>query len=384
MIEQKVINLDRIPDTLLSSLENRDVALWVQNLSEVPYIQDSLTDFLGLPWRLVLCEDYIPDVVDALESTARSDDPMIQKRGFIQIVDSDPSHIELPQRCLPIYLLNGRQTSDATTAFISSLRRMTMLDSLRRSGVHNLLIITDDENPVPLGLEELWSSGFRTYLTFVSNQEGPQVLEEWLAATHGINIANLLRLPARQVIEDILARYMVTYPEERRMVRIRDARGNYQRIDLTRADDPERPILEFYSLIEERDLTPIMPDELSEEDFISFFQSPYNSWRPYAAGLPWIRDSISKDKLINTLSELDSTGPDANRIAYIPSEPGAGGTTFVRMLGWECARLGYPVLVAKPLSFIPKALAVANFLNQVHHIVDSMIVRESPKYTTVT
>ena len=382
MIEPRVINLDRIPDTLLSSLENRDVALWVRNLSEASYIQDSLTDFLGLPWRLVLCEDYIPDVVDALESTVHSDDPMIQKRGFIQIIDSDPSHVELPQRCLPIYLLNGRQTSHVTTDFISSLRRMTMLDSLRRSGVRNLLIITDDEDPVPSGLEELWSSGFRTYLTFVSNQEGSQTLEEWPASTHGINAANLLCLPTRQVIEDILARYKVTYPEERRMVRIRDASRNYQRIDLTQADDPERPILEFYSLIEERDLTPIMPDGLSEEDFIGFFQSPYNSWRPYAAGLPWIRDSISKDKLINILSELDSTGSDANCIAYIPSESGAGGTTFVRMLGWECARLGYPVLVAKPLSFTPNALAVANFLNQVHHIVDSVIVRESLSATT--
>ena len=382
MIEPRMINLDRIPDTLLSSLENRDVALWVRNLSEASYIQDSLTDFMGLPWRLVLCEDYIPDVVDALEATVHSDDPMIQKRGFIQIIDSDPSHIELPQRCLPIYLLNGRQTGHATTDFISSLRRMTMLDSLRRSGVRNLLIITDDENPVPLGLEELWSSGFRTYLTFVSNQEGSQVLEDWLAATHGINASNLLYLPAQQVIKDILARYKVTYPEERRMVRIRDARGNYHRIDLTRADDPERPILEFYSLIEERDLTPIMPGELSEKDFISFFQNSYNSWRPYAAGLPWIRDSVGKDKLSGLLRELDITGSDANSIAYIPSEPGAGGTTFVRMLGWECARLGYPVLVAKPLPFIPKALAVANFMNQVHHIVNSTIVGESQSATT--
>ena len=42
------------------------------------------------------------------------------------------------------------------------------------------------------------------------------------------------------------------------------------------------------------------------------------------------------------------------------------GTTLARVLAWECARQGYPVLIAKPLPFVPDALPVVNFLNGVH------------------
>ena len=67
-----------------------------------------------------------------------------------------------------------------------------------------------------------------------------------------------------------------------------------RKIDITDADEPERPITEWYSLIQERDLAGVMPEELSEEEFVAFFRDPTISWRPYAAGLPWIRRSETK------------------------------------------------------------------------------------------
>jgi hypothetical protein len=51
-------------------------------------------------------------------------------------------------------------------------------------------------------------------------------------------------------------------------------------VDLTEIDEPERPLLSVYSLIEERHLAPLAPHELSEADFVEFFRTPHASWHP--------------------------------------------------------------------------------------------------------
>lgn len=377
MIEKKLIFIDAISDNLLSNLESRDVALWVQSLPKDLLSQDRLVAFLGLPWRLVFFEIFDSHLVNALEAAASFSDPMTRKRGFIQIIDSDPSRIELPQRCLPIYLLNGRQIAPALSNFADRLRRMTMLEALRRSGTREILVISGDESPVLLDLKDLWSSGFRSHITFVSAAaDADKSLAGWLEETDGIAAANLLRLPARQVVDDILARYETIYPEDRHVIRVRDHQGRFHNIDVTEVDEPERPILERYSLVEERDLTPLMPEDLSEEDFVGFFRNPEESWRPYAAGLPWVRDTNCQKDLNRRLKALDDAGSEENCVAYISSESGAGGTTLARVLAWECAREGYPVLLAKPLPFVPDALPVSNFLISVHREAERQIASE--------
>lgn len=374
MIKKKIICIDRVPDNIFSNLESRDVALWVRSFPTDPAIQKKLVDFLGLPWRLVLTEVANPALVAMLEAAASLSDPMTRKRGFIQIIDSDPSRIELPQRCLPIYLLSGRQVAPALSEFENRLRRMTMLESLRRSGARELLIVSSDGSPIPPEVKDLWSSGFRSYLTFVSDAANAEtVLGDWLDETDGIAVANLLRLPAHQLVEEVLGRYAAIYPEDRRIIRVRDRSGAFHQVDVTETDEPERPILERYSLVEERDLAPLTPEELAEDDFVAFFRNPEESWRPYAAGLPWIRTPKCKKDLSNLLNKLDAVGPEENCIAYISSESGAGGTTLARMLAWECAREGYPVLIAKPVSFVPDALSVTNFLTRVHRMAEDRL-----------
>ena len=370
MIGKKLIFIDKIPDNLLSDIENRDIALWVQSLPKDPLCQDAVVNFMGLPWRLVLSEIYEPGLFQALDAASSFSNPMTRKRGFVQIIDSDPSRIELPQRCLPIYLLNGKQVT-SLQGFDNVLRRMTMLESLRRSGIRQILVISGDSDPVPQEIKELWSSGFRSNLTLVSDVDNAdEILGRWLENEDGIVVANLLRLAASKVINDILSRYMETYPEDRHVIRVRDHRGNFHKIDVTELDDPERPILEQYSLIEERSLTLLGPADISEEDFVAFFRNPESSWRPYAAGLPWIRDVKSKTKLIRCLEKLDVVGSDENFVAYIASEQGAGGTTFARKLAWECAREGYPVLIAKPMPFVADALPVVNFLYRIYSEIE--------------
>lgn len=371
MLTKHLSVTDKVPDGILSALERRDVALWIRDLPTDLSIQDVLEKFIGLPWRLVISEAYESKVFNGLEAEASFKDPMTRKRGFVQVIDSDPTKTELPQRCLPIYLLNARTGRVGATDFASRLRRMTMLEELRRSGTRDLLVISA-LGVVPPELTDLWDSGFRTHVTFVSDT--PNAEEEvaaWLDVVNS-NATLLLDRPTR-AIESIFARYTETYPEERHLIRVRDVHGAIHRIDVSEADEPERPLTDFYSLIEERDLAPLMPEDLSEEEFVGFFRDSTSSWRPYAAGVSWFRDQRCRNTLSSLLAKIDDVGPDENCIAYISSESGAGGTTLARALGWEFAREGYPVLLAKQLPFAPDALPVANFLNRVRGIASARI-----------
>ncbi len=366
MIDPNLILLtDNISDNLLVELDRREIALWVRSSPNHPAAQQILPEILGLPWQMVFSEVADREFVEALEATTDAADPMTRKRGFVQIIEGDPSRIELPERCLPIYLLNGRQ-GIVPDDFQGRFRRMAMLEELRRSRVRQILIVSGSEDPIPPELGDLWSSGFRSVLTFATDTaDAEQLLETWVKGLDGLAAVSLLRLPAGQVVEDILQRYSEGYPEERAVIRMRDHSGDFKSIDITELDEPERPILEHYSLIEERNLSILTHEQLSEEEFISFFQNPENSWRPYAAGLPWSRHDQSKHELGNLLRRIDIVGSEENCIAYILAESGSGGTTLARTLAWEYAGQGYPVLLAKPLPFIPNALSVANFLNRV-------------------
>ena len=150
------------------------------------------------------------------------------------------------------------------------------------------------------------------------------------------------------------------------MIRVRDYRGEFRRTDITDLDDPQNSILDRYELLEERSLSPLTPSELPRKDFDAFFSSTSGAWLAYAAGVPWIKDSTARDALRNILRKLDSEGAEAGCVAYITSEPGAGGTTLARQLAWEAARDGYPVLLARQLPFVPDPLPIANFLTRVN------------------
>jgi hypothetical protein len=378
VIDKELILSDALSDNLLASLENRDVALWIRSFPTNANSLNTLTTFLGLPWRMVFMEVYDAGLISQLEAADSVSDQMTRRRGFLQIIDSDPSRIEMPQRCLPVYLLNGRNSAPGASDFDSRLRRMTMLEEMRRSGAREILVISGDEEPIPPDLRDIWSSGFRSFLTFVSDSKQAETsLRDWLGTTEGVSAINLLRIAPDQAIQDVVQRYAATYPESRRVVRMRDVRGAFHKIDITDVDEPERPILEHYSLIEDRDLVPRLPNEISEADFVGFFQNSQNSWLPYAAGLPWIRSDGFGKKLQSHIKKLDAMGASENVIAYIACEPGAGGTTLSRALAWECAKEGYPVLLAKAIPFLPDALPISNFLNRVHIKVNDQLAYEA-------
>lgn len=364
MIEKILLESAAVPPHLLSALDSRDAVLWLRGVPKETST-DILLRFLGLPWRMVVSEWYDASVVAALESASTSSPEMIRKRGFVQVVDADPSRIPLPQRSLPFFLLNGR--GEGTSDFAGRLRRLTMLEELRRSNATHLVVLSVEGEPVPADLAELWGSGFRTHLTIVSSSpHAKTTLRDWLDRTDGVAATSLLSIEPSAAVEDFLERYFAVYPEHRVVVRVRDRNGSLMQVDLTEIDEPERPLLSVYSLIEERHLAPLAPQELSEADFVEFFRTADASWRPYAAGLPWVRNKEARTSLAKYLKRLDSVGSEDNVVAFIASESGAGGTTLARVLAWEAAREGYPVLIAKEVPFVPDALPLTNFLKRAH------------------
>jgi tetratricopeptide (TPR) repeat protein len=365
-VETKLISSSKVPQTLVAAIENRDAALWISGTLEDKALRESLASFISLPWKLVLWEGSDSAVVDLLKRPGRIADPLTRKRGFVQIVDTDPAQIDLPQRSLPVYLLEGR-TGDPQS-FSTQLRRLTMMDSLRRSGVRTLVVLEANSGEFPLSdLAQLWAAGFRAYTTFVSHSENVAAeVDAWLKRVDGIKTAVVLKVSPADMVRDVLLEYSSTYPESRVVIRIKNQRGETRAVDVTELDEPERPVLDSYSLIEERHLAPVLPNELSESELANFFKDSSASWRPYAAGLPWIRNSDGARKLHALLEKLDAVGPDENCIAYVASESGAGGTTFVRTLAWDLAREGYPVLIAKPVPFTPSALPIANLMRRVY------------------
>jgi hypothetical protein len=178
----------------------------------------------------------------------------------------------------------------------------------------------------------------------------------------------LVKIAPAEFIQSVSSDYAKIYPFESTVVRFRTVNGSMALIDLSEVDDAERPILRSYDLLQERDLAPVAPQDLSEAEFIEFFEGGQGSWRPWAAELPWLQDRSVPSKLKRLLGALDSVGSPENKIAFISSEPGAGGTTLARAIALEAARAGYPTLVAKPIPFAPEALPLVGFLTRAHHI----------------
>jgi hypothetical protein len=371
VLEKQIIQSDQIPRSVVSSLERRDVALWIGALPQ-DLNRQTLLRFLGLPWKLVLSEAYDAALFADLQSASSIDDPLTRRRGYIQLIDSDPARIELPDRSLPVYLIGGRSSAPGQSEFADQLRRMTMLDSLSRSAPRELLILAGAGDPIPKDFQLIWNSGFRCNVTVVSAEPDSRlILQGWVDASDGFAAATLVRLSPAAASAQIVEEYDSIYPEERHVIRLRDVRGELHKVDVTTLDEPERPVLGNYSLIEERDLRVLTPEELGRDDFMGFFRDPTYSWRPYAAGLPWIRNPDIEKDLLRFLRRIDITGPDENVVTFIASQSGAGGTTLARALAWKCAELGYPTLVAKPAPFVPDALQVRNFLSRVRARAES-------------
>ncbi len=362
----RTVRLGSLPAPLLNHLDARDAAIWVLE----PFVAEAggvaVADLMRLPWRLVLSESSDQALLAALERPEDAADPLVRRRGFVHLVDTNPADVLLPPRCLPVYLLNGRGVGTPAGGLAAMTRRLTMLDALRRIQVKELLIVAGPGAALPPELSQLWQDGLRTIVTVVS--DAPEVaaeVEAWRIARPSGTTAAYLPVAAAAFCQELLTRYLSGQAGDRVALRIRNVRGESQSLDITGFDDPEHPLLANYQLLQDGDLRHLQPDDLNVEETQGFFRDATTSWRPYAAGMPWQRDEKAWQKLRAMLGRLDRDGPEAGRVAYISAESGAGGTTVMRQLAWTAAEEGYPTLVAEAAPFTPKALEISTFMTRI-------------------
>lgn len=363
---------DDVADDLVARLGSRDVALWIRGPLRSGALSPDLVAFVGLPWAMVIDEGFDATLVDAIQRAEQVDAPLVRRRGFIQVIESDIDKIDLPTRSLPFLLMNGRNASPGQSTFDFMKRQISMLGHVRASGVRQIFIVGGDDAGIPSGVADIWDGEFKPSLVVAS--PAPDASQSLRTTAGKITNLTLVPSPIEEVAEAVLRRYAEVYPPQQIMVRVRDRRGQRRVVDLTSGDEPERPVLNDYSLIEERDLRRLTPEELSDESFSDFFNGASQNWEPFAAGLPWIRDTATRRQLKSILSRLDSQGSDANAVAFISSESGAGGTTLARALAWEAASEGYPVLIARPLPFSVNALQLVNYMKRAKDLVNDAII----------
>jgi hypothetical protein len=372
-MEKVRLNHRRLPDSVIHHLSNRDAALWVGRGFDGPGEITAVCDLIQLPWRMVLCESQQGDFARAVESlTQSSDDQFNRVRGFIHLVASNPEGLALPPRALPVLLLNGR--ADATDASESSkragmgqmLRRLNMLNMLVTAKPASLLVLTTGEEEQIGQLVELWKDGFRSLLSVVSTSAADgERIDTWLSQPGSPPAVDFCLLPVVEFARELVSRVRLEIPEERVVVRMRASEHKTIDLDITQCELPEQPLLDRYDIIRANDLRILQPEDLSESQFTAFFDKTLKSWAPYGAGLPWERSPEPRRKTIDALRRLERSGSEHNRLLYIPSESGAGGTTLARSIAFSAASEGFPTLVAKSLKFQPDATETKSFLFRV-------------------
>lgn len=361
----RTFRLESLPTGLSQRLDARDAAIWVSKSFVEAAGSEATATLLRLPWRLVLCESSDAGLISELEKAEAPNEPLVRRRGFVQIVDTNPADMLLPPRALPIFLLAGRP--GVPTGGLSRLtRRLTMLDALRRLQLKELVVASHETPALPTELAELWDEGFRTVLTVVAHSEQAATeVESWRSARPFGATAAYLHLEPEKFCRELVQSYIESRQDDRATLKIRNVSGHTSLLDITGLDDPEHPVLANYELLQDRDLRALQADDLKADEVMDFFADTTRSWSPYAAGLPWERDNSASQTLNQRLRRLDRQGSDESRVMYINSEPGSGATTLARTLAWKAASDGYPTLIARSTPFVPKALELVRFITRI-------------------
>lgn len=361
-MESMTVRQTSVPDSILSRLDARDIALWVSE--DIAQAADpvALAEIIRLPWRAVILERGSPALEAAILAQEDPNDFRVMRRGYPIIIDGNPADIVLPPRNLPIYRHDGDGRSGSLAAQLS---RLSILNELARANPREMLVLSSEATGVPADLRALWEEGFRPLTTIVGGQATLFAETDGWRRTRasGGSIA-IVEMDIDKFARDLSARYAQAHAGECVLLRMRSARGDITLVDITHVDDAQHPVLGRYELIQDQDLRPLAAEDLTAETVEGFFRDPSASWEPYAAGLPWPRDHIAWPELRQILRRLDRSGSDANTVAFIRAEAGAGGTTHARMLAWRAAAEGYPTLFAKRAPFKPTSLEIVNFMTR--------------------
>ncbi len=84
----RTLRLESLHGSLFTHLDSRDAAVWVREAFVAEAGAAAVAEVIRLPWRLALSESAAPDLLAALEASENADDPLVRRRGFVQIVDT--------------------------------------------------------------------------------------------------------------------------------------------------------------------------------------------------------------------------------------------------------------------------------------------------------
>lgn len=359
----------QIPNEIISELINRDVALLLGK-GICGFDSEVVGQLFNVPWRLILCEDDSDKFFQQISQMTKTRDACASKRGLFEIIARNPEDISLPPRTIPFYFLNGvagsavPEESNKLGKQPSLRRRLNMLKRLLDERPRRLIIISNGDKETLETVQSLWEENFQARLYYVASDETEiERLGEWSTKINAPPIIEVwkLGLPLFSTSLNKLSSTILT--TERKTIRYRTGEDeHFISLDITDCDDLQYPILDRFSIITEKDILPIYPEELPESEFNDFFQRSAESWKPYAASLPWIRDRETIEKTLRALEEVAIKGADSNQLFLVTSEPGAGGTTFAHIIAYEAAKAGFPTLVGKQHYFEPNATELTSFL----------------------
>ena len=373
-------------EKLLQRIASRDAALWIAGPlpNAEPATITALARLASLPWRVVIVESTSSEFAQQLEAEANSDAELARRRGFVHLVAFDPLNLQLPPQSLPVFLVNGRdgaprEESSKLSTRSAARRRLNQVARMVATRPEELVFLSFGNAESLSEFQAVWQDELRSLVTVVSSSDADrQQLEEWLhSANHPPGIDFYAQEPRAFAAEvSSLLRRKVAH--DRLIVRVRDVEAQLTEVDITSCELPGHPILDRYELILAHELTLLQPTELSFKDLSTFFDRSEHSWRPYAAGLPWLPDKEPLRKTVAALEEVDRSGPESNALLFVGAEPGAGGTVLSRAIAFECARAGFPALVARPFPFRPSATEIESFLLRVRTHAEMQLRTETP------
>lgn len=334
-----------LPDTSVREIAGRDAALWIgEGLGSSSEEAERLRELIQLPWRLVLCEPTSQKLAEAMQTEPDGAGLFRRHHGLLHLIASDPEGLILPQRSLPIYMLNGRigssdpAESPSLGRIASQRRRLNMIQRLEAAKPRLLIVLSRDGNPLE-DVFDLWQSEFRTLLTVVSDDDqDAERIDGWLSSRGGV--VEQCRVSLESLVSDLVPRVSSELIEGHYIVRLQIDADRVVDLDVTDCELIQQPLLDKFELIQSRDLRRMLPGELPQEEFQGFFDKSRRTWIPYAAGLPWRRCEEASRHVLDILRDFRGARDEDNPLVIIASESGAGGTT----LAHDRLRRGHPRL----------------------------------------
>jgi hypothetical protein len=312
-------------------IASRKVVLWIgASVSRVLEIDSSkAASVLARSWHSVYFDDLHPKPM-LLETASQltSLNPLT-----LRVVKTDPDDVHLASNRIPLYLVPPNQIENPQQLLI----RLKMFARIPNASTVIALTI-NPASDMPSLQQALQVTQAVREVVIVS-----EVLPEGeYAATRCVHWnASLDKLD--HLVANVGAPIDVIRREASILIESQDGK---RVVDLSRAIDHSYPILDRFALIPADDmLREIQPTENLVRDLLV---SPTGSWAPYSAGIPFRRhDSILAD-LRRILRRLTDRGAEASCTCWIDAEQASGITTLLRMMLFDLARDGLPILIAKP------------------------------------